>query len=157
MISENNPRKLDIEKRRARVVKLRRESLSLEAIAKRLNVSVSTVWADLAATRKNLEEFSRETYRTYRDEMLERAEMIMAETLKCWRKDKNLKALERYQAMFNQACKITGIEAPIKIAETDTDGNSLTYDGERSYLDSLLAEIAGGNRIAGELGESEEN
>lgn len=155
------------EKRRRDVAALILEGRTLTEISSTLGISVGCAWNDITYARKLWREETIQDVATERDQELSKLEAIEREALKGWmRSQENAVAIQEKDTPDGQEttkttkgqagdhgflgkiidchtrrCKILGLEAPTKIADTDKDGNDLTPDQHRARLIERLSRI----------------
>lgn len=155
------------EKRRADVARLVLEGHTLMEVAAKLGISYGCVWNDISFTRQVWRQQALDDVEQERERELSKLEAVEREALRGWmRSQENALSVqvkdtpdgsETTKTTKGQAgdhgflgkiidchtrrCKILGLDAPTKIADTDKNGNDLTPDQHRSRLIERLSRI----------------
>lgn len=163
-----------IDRRRAVVSDLYCAGKTMKEIAKEIgDVGVTTIWRDLAAIKKQWVESSLRDFDSRRMAELGKLDAIEEQAIAGWERSQrsektvtvknNADGTEHTTKVVGQAgdsaflgrvidcidkrCKILGLNAPEKVAETDADGNDLTIEQRRERIHALIDRLSGRIRV----------
>lgn len=171
MVNPNE--EFEIEQRRCKVAEMYLRGCSQRQIGQAVSVSQTTVFKDLQAVRKAWKDSMIRDFDEAKARELEKIDLVEREAWAAWeRSQKNAvthtkgvnskgvvdekkrsgqygdgKFLDVVMACIKRRCDLLGLDAPVKVANTDADGNDLTTEQRRAGLLGILDSLR--NRAGG--------
>lgn len=162
MITPGN--ELEIENRRLTVAERYMRGWSQRQIAKEVGVSQYTVFSDLQAIRKAWKESMIRDFDEAKARELEKIDLVEREAWAAWERSQRPSVskrkgisgkgivdetkrtgqcgddsfLGRVAWCITRRCAMLGLDAPVKVANTDADGNDITPDQRRAGLLGII-------------------